>query len=203
MVYVHKGGTTLLLMETLDEQFLGNTVSPNPGDTIVYGTLWPRIGAYFLDFLVLAPVSMGLTYANVLYWKSTFLVIPIFLIVMSYRPVLEHLYGYSLGKKWLGMMVINQEGDSPTWTQAILRNVFMLAINFFSLVLTILLFSQPGFSEVQNYTEYTLFVAQHQQYNWLQSTLSLIFVIDAIVLWRDRQKRSLHDQIARTWVVKS
>jgi len=189
-------------METLDEQFLGNNPNSVPDDKIVYGTLWPRIGAHFLDFIVMAPVLVGLTFYNTLAWKSSVLHVLICLLAMAYRPVMEHLYGYTLGKKWLNLQVINQEGDAPTWSQALLRNGFMLAISIHSMVKTLWLFQLPDFAEVHTYMEYNAFVLLHRDYSWVTTLIGFVLLADVIVLVRDRQKRSLHDQIARTWVVK-
>jgi hypothetical protein len=56
-------------MEILDAPQT-ETIDPN---TVIYGGFWVRFGAMFIDGLVLAPVSVGVTYYNATSAKSPLL----------------------------------------------------------------------------------------------------------------------------------
>lgn len=184
-------------MEKIDEELLRQENTHH----LVFVSLWPRVGALFLDFIVLLPFQL-LMYYNVIYWKSTVVFIAIYIVLLAYKPILEYFFGYTMGKKWMGQCVINEHGLVPTLSQALLRNSFRLVAGFFSLYVSYSVFQLPEFTEIRSYREYGQMILSQPNYRWSQTIFGCIVLLDAIVLWRDPQRRSLHDKIASTWVVK-
>ena len=54
---------------------------------------------------------------------NIFIGIPAFFILLSYFTVLEKIYSTTIGKKILGLIVIDETGIKITWTQGLTRNI--------------------------------------------------------------------------------
>lgn len=77
---------------------LDETLIPQDNVQVKYGGFWPRLGALVLDGIILAPITFGITYYNISTWKSIPLLALISIIGVAYKPVMEHMYGATLGK---------------------------------------------------------------------------------------------------------
>ncbi|MFX1283500.1 MAG: RDD family protein [Promethearchaeota archaeon] len=52
-----------------------------------------------------------------------FLISSCLVVLIGYEIVLERVFSRTIGKKWLGLMVVDQSGIRITWTQAVIRNL--------------------------------------------------------------------------------
>ncbi len=169
---------------------------------IVYGTFWPRVGASFIDGLVMSPVVLPITYYNMMHWKSPALYVLISLVGLAYKPFCEFMYGYTIGKKAVRLKVVNLHYGKANLTEVLGRNIFNLTTGLISLFLTLSVFALPGFEDIHGFMEYSTFVSQQQTLSWFGRLSSLHYIVDSIFLWTDDKKRTLHDRIGRTYVVR-
>jgi uncharacterized RDD family membrane protein YckC len=169
---------------------------------ITYGTFWPRVGAVFIDGLIISPFILPFTFYNMTHWKNPALYVLVSLIGLAYKPFCEFMYGYTIGKKVLKLKVVNLQYGKASLAEVLGRNIFNLTTGLVSLFLTLSVFALPGFEEVHSFMEYSTFVSQQQTLNWFGRLSSSHYLIDAIFLWTDNKKRTLHDRIGRTYVIK-
>jgi uncharacterized RDD family membrane protein YckC len=89
--------------------------------------LWSRFFATLIDFallgviLFLGPLIFGLSK------ESYSTVLPfLFILVVLYYVALEFLFGITLGKKLIGIKVVNADGDKPSLLQVLSRTATRL-----------------------------------------------------------------------------
>ena len=186
-------------MEILDAPQPNATIDPN---TVVYGGFWVRFGAMFIDGLVLAPVSVGLMYFNVTSTKSPILLAVITLISLAYKPVMEYIYGATLGKMALKLRVVDIRFEKAGLQEILLRNIFNIVPALIVLVITIGIYLSPEFKEINGFMEYSRYNSQFTSLQIINYVSYFITIVDAIVLLADSRKRSLHDKIAQTYVIE-
>lgn len=165
-----------------------------------YIGFWPRLGALLIDGLIIGIPLAAATFYNILYLKSTILLIALSIIGASYKPVMEALYGATIGKKVLNIKVVNIELTNIGWKESLLRNIFNLLSSTSSLIVSVMLFTSAGFEAVASYSEYAIYASEFSSTS-LSLITGLLFIVDAIFMLTDDRKRTLHDRIANTYVV--
>lgn len=60
-----------------------------------------------------------------------FLVIGFPFVYFLYHTIMEAMYGYTLGKQALGLVITTEDGSTISWVESIIRNVFRL-LGFFA-----------------------------------------------------------------------
>jgi len=184
--------------EVLDQPLFNETTTGN----IKYGGFWARLGAQFLDGLILVPISFGLTYFNTTSWKSALLLVIVTAIGIAYKPFMEFTYGATFGKMALKLKVTNTDFEKADLLEILLRNIFHIVPQLITLLLTItMVYNNPDFESVSGWGEYTTFTQQFSVLQYVNYAAGLIMIIDAIMLAADEQKRSLHDRIGGTFVI--
>lgn len=186
-------------MEILDAPQPNTTIDPN---AVIYGGFWSRFGAMFIDGLVLAPVSVGVMYFNVTSAKSPLLLAVVTLLTLAYKPVMEYVYGATLGKMALKLKVVDAQFDKAGLQEILLRNIFNIVPSLITLVLTIGIYISPEFEEINGFMEYSQYSSQFTSLQIVTYISYFITIVDAIVLLADSRKRSLHDKIAQTYVIE-
>ena len=110
-------------------------------------------------------------------------------LTIAYFVVFQTLYnGQTLGKKLLRIKVVNNDNNPASMIQILVRSLFMLSI-FSSLFGIVMLFILP--KDIYIYS-----------YLGVISIESLFIIISIIFVLYRKDKRGLHDVIARTMVVK-
>lgn len=186
-------------MEILDAPQSHTTIDPN---TVVYGGFWVRFGAMFIDGLVLAPVSVGLMYYNATSSKNALLLAAITLLSLAYKPVMEYIYGATLGKMALRLRVVDAQFEKAGLQEILLRNIFHIVPSLVTLAFTVSIYLNPEFQDVDGFMEYSQYTGQFKSLQIMNFVSGLITIVDAIVLVSDSRKRSLHDKIAQTYVIE-
>jgi uncharacterized RDD family membrane protein YckC len=182
--------------EVLDQSF----VQPERS-AIKYGGFWQRFGAVIIDGLIWSPVSFGITYFNIINWKSPLILVIISLIGVAYKPFMEYTYGATWGKMALKLKVTNLELETASLQEILLRNVFHIVPTLISLVFSIGMYMDPGFQSISGFMEFSTFSEQFTSLQTISYMSGLITIVDAIMLAADSQKRSLHDRIGGTLVL--
>ena len=181
----------------LDEQSVEQNSS-----TVKYGGFWVRFLAVLLDGLILAPITFGIGYFNVITWKSVPVLILVTLAGLAYKPVMEYLYGSTLGKMALRLQVVSISFGKADVKAILLRNIFNIVPGLISLIISVQIYSDPGFEDISGFQDFSMFVNQFQASQTMNFVNFALMFIDSIMLGIDEQKRSLHDRIAGTYVIE-
>lgn len=185
----------------MEEIILDQPAIQKDKSNIKYSGFWQRFGAVVVDWLVLVPVTLGITYFNTSSWKNSVLLVLISIISTGYKPFMEYQYGATLGKMALKLRVRNLEFEEASLTEILLRNIFHIVPAVISLLFTLAMYSDSDFKSVSGLMEFGVF---SQRYAWLQYinyAFGFIGIVDAIMLLADERNRSLHDRIGGTVVI--
>lgn len=175
------------------------------GEQLVYVGFWPRFLAVVLDSLIVGvPLGVASVY-NLLAFKSFWLFVLISLLSIAYKPLMEGVYGATLGKMSMGMKVVDYVGGKINWPQAILRSVFTIAQTLVTIPVYWFIFRDSSLMEMTSYFKLSIALAEsYPTLNIISGISSFILLIEAILLMTDPPYwRSLHDRIAKTYVVES
>ena len=182
------------MQDILDDNF---THSKTPK----YAGFWIRLGASLLDGLVLSPVIAFMFYNN-FSLKSFPLMIGVSILFQFYKPLMEGIYGYTLGKKMLNLRIVDEANEKISMKQAFVRWIPWAVSAAIGLLASISLFSMEGFEEAEGFMEISL-LQQGDFYNTINSFFSIIFIVIAIMVGIDKKKQGLHDKMAETFVVEN
>lgn len=169
---------------------------------VTYGGFWARFGALFLDGLILAPLSFGVSFFNIISWKSAAVMMLINLVGIGYKPFMEFYYGATLGKMALRLKVVNLDFEQPDLQTVLLRNIFHIVPSLVLALLSISMYNDPDFVDVSSYTEYAAFGQKFVASQFISICSAVLTFVEAIMIGVDDQKRSLHDRIAGTYVIE-
>lgn len=168
---------------------------------VTYANFGSRLGGTIIDGLIISVLVLPLSYFNIIEWKSPVLYVIVSILSMAYKPTLEYLYGATIGKKAVKIKVVNYSFGRADLTAILLRNSIALIIAIISIVLTVSMFSMPGFQEVRGYMDYIKFMAIARQGSGFQWISWTYYVVDLIIFFTDKSNRTLHDRIGSTYVI--
>ncbi|MFD1572485.1 RDD family protein [Halorubrum laminariae] len=107
--------------------------------------IWHRVGAYFIDSILMALIWLAVILAGTPLGDIGFLVLAFVGLVATlvYGFLLEGLYGYTPGKYLLGLVVIKSDGSNCTIGASVLRNLLWIVdalptLNLVAMVLILL-----------------------------------------------------------------
>jgi uncharacterized RDD family membrane protein YckC len=184
-------------MEILDEPQLN--VDRN---SVLYAGFWPRLGALFLDGLILTPLTFGVMYFNITSWKSVPVLVIVTVLSLSYKPFMEYNYGATLGKMALRLKVVNLQFEKADLQEILLRNIFHIVPPLITLFITIGIYSSEEFQDITGFREFSTYSNQHTSLQIINVVSGIITLVDMIVMLSDSRKRSLHDKIGGTYVIE-
>lgn len=173
---------------------------PVPVAQIKYAGFWIRVGATFVDMLVLSPL-MFLNFYNTIKTKSILLMLIIFFLSNLYKPILEFKKGGTLGKLFLNIKVVNEDFESISLNQSFIRYSPWLVLFVFGLISNIYVYAHPTFSEISSYEEVAILTSNAPLFSFL-SIYNWIFIVSIVKVAFSKTKRALHDDIAKTCCIK-
>ncbi|MEL4307613.1 RDD family protein [Joostella sp. CR20] len=175
-------------------------------NTVKYATFWERFGAYILDSIIIGIPSYTLNYLNYNTARSFYIVLPIVLLGMLYKPYMESKYQATLGKMILQIKVTDVDFQKINFEKSLVRSlIFMVPVLLSSIPLQYLGFNNPNLVEIENYWDFsTQLGITYPTAGIINLVFSMIFLIDLIMLLADDEKkgRSLKDRMAKTYVIK-
>ncbi len=183
--------------DTLDELVVAPTRYANFG---------PRLLAAFLDFLFTLPLGIAVFYFTGISPDFTMYLVVIAL-VMLYKPGMEKVFGATLGKMVTKLHVVTESGENISWVQAIMRYLPWLIGTLAGVYFAYQLFQVPGYTDIDGFTDYGLFMAEYQQNNdttmnsVVQSSAILIPLISALIMLGNKKRQAAHDTLAETFVI--
>ncbi len=169
---------------------------------VVYANFGARLNALIIDGLVILPITLPLTFVNILYWKSQSLFVLGSLLGLIYKPLCEYLWSTTAGKKIVGLRVLTYDLERINLFEALLRNIFRLVTGVLTLLVTLPMFQMQEFQNIKTVVDYSTFMSQIDVLSRMNLVLFPVMVAEVILLVSDFRRRSLHDRIARTVVVK-
>jgi uncharacterized RDD family membrane protein YckC len=174
----------------------------------IYAGFWKRIGAMLLDFVIVLPIIFLFQYLNgldrTIYYYT---MIPYLLFFMWFHIYLVKRYGGTPGKLIVGIKIVKKNADSVDWQASIMRYIITIALTLISMIIMIV-----SLSMIDDSTYLNLDFWQRSKYLTelnptlfkIQMWISNIWVYsEFIVLLTNDRKRSIHDFMAGTVVIKA
>ena len=159
--------------------------------------------AWLVDAIIRAPLSL-LAFAIAIGSKNLVLVVIILVAREAYKPVMEGMYGHTIGKKVLKIKVVNQQDGAPiTWNQSLMRFIPWAIALYTEIFVTVRLFQLPGFADVRDLETYTEFQSNSPLAgNFLVGLLGVAWIFSCMWIFSDPLRRAMHDWFGRTLVVE-
>lgn len=181
----------------MNDQILDADFREQRNHRLEYVGFWPRVGASFIDLLVILPIVMLMLW-NLISLKS--LPVDFFLafLMLGYKPFFEYRYGGTLGKQALKIAVVNGNYERMDLSTSLIRNGVYIASSLMGMYNSIILFNLPGFQNVNSLASYGMLEEGADPVGQL---LSLITIIMVLFVAFTRRKQGLHDLVANTYCV--
>jgi uncharacterized RDD family membrane protein YckC len=179
----------------MEENILDDTYIDK--DELKVARFWPRFLASCVDGLLLLGLEYLIGWYNPSFNESS-LHISSF-IYLLYKPMLEYLFGATLGKMVFGMKVVDYAGNPPNFSSILLRNILGISSSLLEIL--------SGIFWFQNFFTSNPLTFDALQIPFRSLTLSglaisLLTIVDVTVFVFNNKNQALHDIIAKTLVVK-
>lgn len=173
----------------------------------LYAGFWLRVGSFFLDGLILSPVIILNLYLNsqgkFFYFYA---LIPFQILYIGYHVYLVKIKGGTPAKLILGLKIIKITGEPIGWREAIIRYSPYIIFSLIFVVVHAYCLLKADDSVYKSLSwghqsKYLLsFSPLHHNLFW---TDQIWFGSEIIALIANKRKRTIHDFIAGTVVVKT
>ncbi len=184
------------------DNLLDDAFSEKPNNAIIFATFWTRVWASLIDALIVMPIVLPLTFYNMSTWKSIPVLMAITIGGLAYKLFMEYTYGATLGKMAQRIVVVNYDFEKPSFENICLRNIVGITSGVATFLSMLYVFSLPAFKEVTGFMEYSRFISKIPKLGIVNNLVSLVFMVDVLMLLGDKQNRTFHDKIGKTYVVK-
>jgi uncharacterized RDD family membrane protein YckC len=181
------------------EQQTGQEVDPLE---LRYASFTVRAAARVIDLFVLFPISAGAAYFT-LYQPNLSVVLLLALLDAAYKPVMESVYGWTVGKRILKLKVISQYDLGPIdFNQSLMRFLPWALVLCVTVFLNTRYFQDPNFVEIEDLETYLQFMQDHPlSQNFFVGIIQYLPLFSAMFVFSDPFRRALHDRLAKTYCV--
>lgn len=159
---------------------------------VAYVSFLRRVGATILDSIVIGPITFAMTYFSGLHQLDFLLVLPS-IISLLYKVVLEKEFGQTLGKKILGIAVVNEDLRKISLSQSLIRNYYQIITVVLAIISDYLLVENTSTLTASNFGG---------TMNYLTYGVALGWMVDCLTMSNETKNQTLHDKWANTYVVK-
>jgi len=152
---------------------------PHEIKDVQYADFWTRLGAYLLDAIILTPIAIGYNYLNFAVFKSFWTYFLFFFLISLYKPYFE---------------------------QSLIRSLIFIIPSFLNLAPQYLAYNNSTLMASNSFWEFNTLISQtYPLASLLGCFTGILMIIDLVFLLADdtKKQRSLHDRIAKTYVIKS
>lgn len=178
----------------------------NTENKLVYAGFWQRLGAFFLDFLILTPLIGVMIY---LFFTTRtgylYCVLPSNLLTSLYYVYCVKRWGGTPGKLIVGLKILKLNGEEVGWQEAILRFIIDFFIGLLNAIAIMIVFYKMTDAQFfsMKFIDRSKWIADNMpSWNKPTSWLNNLWVIsEFIVILCNEKKRAFHDYIAGTIVV--
>lgn len=167
---------------------------------IRYANFGHRFLAMLMDFLVMIiPIGISMYYGFV---EKNFAVALIGAIVGGlYKPVMEGVYGATVGKMAVGIIMVDGNNDVTDLTQSFTKNGVYLINTAIGIVSQIWMFGVDEFMNNEDLME-SIMAVQENPYQTISSIWSLAILISCFAMLASDKRQTLHDSLAGTYCVE-
>jgi uncharacterized RDD family membrane protein YckC len=168
--------------------------------------VWRRITAHFLDLLLMMIAIALLVMIGQRHQDMEILLTPIQgALVFLYTWYYHGRTGQTLGKKWMGIRVVDDRGERIDFARSLRRNwiLFVMSVPWIVATIIALLKIPPA--------EYLMLSAHGEAaleaslrpgwYEPIQFCVGVLFMIDLVLMLATKRRKSLHDYLGGTVVV--
>jgi uncharacterized RDD family membrane protein YckC len=168
-----------------------------------YQGFLPRCYAFLVDNMIMGVLLASVSFYNISFVKSFYLYLGVTLVILAYKPVMETIYGATLGKMIFHLKVIDFEGEPLSAFQASLRVIFQISQFLLVVPFQYAAFYDPVLMSTQGFFEYNdAFVESYSGVAIISNAMFFIMAVEIVFMNTDPKHRSLHDRIAKTYVVE-
>jgi len=173
---------------------------------MIYSTFWKRVVASLIDAIVATPIAMLIMYVSISEFKSFWIFLFGMLISVLYKPIMEHYYQATLGKMAVRIKVTDWNYNKISLSQSFIRSAINMIPVLIGLPFYYLAFNNPAVSSVDSYfifLETTGII--YPLLPILTNITSFVGLADILIIFGDSQKkqRTLHDRIAKTYIINN
>ncbi|PWT98786.1 MAG: hypothetical protein C5B52_11640 [Bacteroidetes bacterium] len=168
---------------------------------VIYATFWLRLFALTVDAILIIVVNRILSYFTIQFGNNVVLIFSTFFFGILYKIILEYKLGATIGKLTFRIRVVNLKLNPPVLKEVLLRNIFgiLYSILAYANSLQYYLMNYVNASDPNNGP-----VLSNMRIlgMYIVGVFLILSFIEALYLVSDDRKRSLHDRIAGTLVIK-
>lgn len=167
-----------------------------------YANFTVRAVARVIDLFVLFPVSAAAAYFT-LYEPNLSIVLLLALLDAAYKPTMETVYGWTVGKRIMKLKVVAQHDLGPIdLNQSLIRFLPWALVFCVTVFLNTRYFQDPNFVEIEDLEAYLKFLQDHPlSQNFFIGLLQYLPLFSAVFVFSDPFRRALHDRLAKTYCV--
>lgn len=178
------------------------------GESFTYAGFWRRLGAYLLDFICTMLITLAIFWlAGSSKRLALLLEIPSIFLSSAYFVVLHGRYGRTLGKVVAHLKVTRDDGTPIGFQDAIVRylpDFALTSLSGYLMIMGIMNIDEGEWIRAGVFDRGTLLSVQTPELRELYYFLQLGWTLAEVVsLAVSPQKKTLHDRLARTIVVRA
>lgn len=181
-------------MEVLDNNHLTNKLN------IEYANFGHRLLAVIVDFFVMIIPVAGTFYYGFMEKNLVFMLI-CNVVMMLYKPVMEGIYGATLGKMAVGIKMVDSDFDQIDLTQSFTKNGIYLISSVVNILSAFWMFGQDAFMEAEGFVESTQ-AGQGSPYQLVSTLISVLILISCLMMLASDKQQTLHDRVAGTFCIR-
>lgn len=167
----------------------------------------PRLGAAAIDFgILIIPTGAASWYAT---WmaKSFTLMIVIFLLSSLYKPLMEAIWGATVGKMAIKAKVVKEDGTPIGFPEAFTRYIPWLFGLAYGIYANYQMMTATGYLDANGTVELATFMQEYAASQGIMAQVlqwgtTFIPLISALLIFSSAKKQAAHDILARTIVVR-
>jgi uncharacterized RDD family membrane protein YckC len=168
-----------------------------------YVGFWPRLGALFIDGIILVVVNWLLGLPLAALEGQLIPMIVMVAIPLLYNVLFEYRFGATPGKMLLKIKIVNYQLQPPTISNVLLRNIIYICMQFLSLGRDLWNYFNNASSTDLIYDDVSDLFALGLTIATLFMILPIaVYLVELVFLLTDPKFRALHDRIGKTYVVK-
>ena len=166
-----------------------------------YATFLDRFLAAILDFFItLGPLGylMYLGYTE----KSIVLMLIGGIIGLLYQPVMEGIWGATLGKMIMKITMVDSDFDQIDLGQSLLKNAIYIIYRIIAILGQFWVVGTERFQEAEGFFE-AIQAGEKSPYEVITLIWMIVILISVFAMLGSSMKQTLHDRLANTYCVKN
>lgn len=168
---------------------------------VQYATFLDRFLAAILDFLITIGPLFYLMYLGYT-GKSLTMLILATVLGMLYKPVMEGIWGATLGKMIVKIKMVDSDLEQIDLGQSLLKNAIYIVNSVIALLGQFWLVGTERFQESEGLLE-AMAAGEQSPYGTISMIWVVVMLISVFAMLGSSYKQTLHDRLASTFCVKN